>query len=433
MVALKPAKSSYGRRPRLEATADRRVGGGLRLVRPPRLEQLVAPVGDAEVRAAELVRGRDEDVTVERQHVDRFVRGVLHRVEPRQCADRVRELAHALHVDDRPERIRRRNGRDDAHALVELPLEVVEIESQIVGDVDPVELQALVGRELAPRRDAAVVVEPRDEDAVALLPVARRRPGEGEVEHGHVRAEDDVVGRAAEEAGCVGARACRRSPRRGVPVSYGAPRFAARVAQRLRDRQADLVGHLRAAGCIEEGEPAAQRREAAANCVDVEYGRTHGASLPGGNRSLASHPRLRQLRRDRLVTRVLRAGRLDRGRLCRHGRSVGGRHHDVRYRRRLRRRSQRVVHRRMAALAPARRDRPLHENLRPDVRGRRSRARAGPRQTAGGEQPRASRRRPRRPLHYACVGSRSPHRRDGRRSRRARRRGEDRHIRALER
>ena len=120
----------------------------------------------------------------------------------------------ARDVDDRADRVRRGDARDDAHALVELPLEVVEVEAQVVGDVDPVDLEAAVGGELDPRRDAAVVVEARDEDPVALLPVARRRAREREVERRHVRAEDDVVGRAAEEAAGVVARRSRGSPRR---------------------------------------------------------------------------------------------------------------------------------------------------------------------------------------------------------------------------
>ena len=245
----------------LEAAADRRVRRRSCLVRPPRLEQLVASVCDPEVRAAELVRGSDEHVAIDRLHVHRLVRGVLHRVEPGQRAHRVRELGHALHVDDRPQRVRRGDGRDDARALVELPLQVVEVETQVVGDVDPVHLEAAVGRELEPRRDAAVVVEAADEDAVALLPVARRGARQREVEHGHVRPEDDVVGRAVEEAAGVGARAVDDllDPATGL---VRRAEVAARVAQRVRDRLADLVRHLRAARCVEEGEASAQRGEA---------------------------------------------------------------------------------------------------------------------------------------------------------------------------
>jgi len=72
----------------------------------------------------------------------------------------------------RPDRVRRVDAGDDARALVELPLEIVEIEAEVLGDVDPVDLEAAVGGDLDPWRNTAVVVEAADEDAVAFLPVA---------------------------------------------------------------------------------------------------------------------------------------------------------------------------------------------------------------------------------------------------------------------
>ena len=63
---------------------------------------------------------------------------------------------------------------------------------------------------------------------------------------------------------------------------------------------------------------------------------------------LAADPRLRELRRDRLVTRVLRAGDVLRRRARAARCSVGARHHDLRHRRCLRRRPQRELARRLA-------------------------------------------------------------------------------------
>src|SRR5207253_4055913 len=48
------------------------------------------------------------------------------------------------------------------------------------------------------------------------------------------------------------------------------------LAQRPRDRVADLVRHLRAAGRVEEHEAAAERGEARADGVDVEKRGAHG-------------------------------------------------------------------------------------------------------------------------------------------------------------
>ena len=198
------------------------------------------------------------------------MRRVLHGVDPAQCAGLVRQLRDARDVDNRPDRVRRADARDHAHPLVEPVREVVVVQAQIRGHVHPLDLEAPVGGELDPRRDTAVVVEARDQDPVAFVPIAGGRARKGEVEPRHVRAEDDVVGPAAEEAGGVLAR-------RGEDPLHALARLVvradvrARVAQRPRDRVADLVRHLRAAGRVEEDEAAvAQRREARPDCLDVQ-------------------------------------------------------------------------------------------------------------------------------------------------------------------
>ena len=264
-----PREQLVRRGARLEATADRLDRRRARLVRAPRLEQLVTAVGDAEVRTAELVRRRDEDVAAERLHVGRHVGRVLHGVDPAERADLVRELGDARHVDDRAERVRRADARDDPRPLVQLPREVVVVEQQVIGDVDPVDLEAAVGGELDPRRDAAVVVEARHENPVALLPVARCGAREGEVENGHVLPEDDVVGGAAEEAAGVLPRG-REDPLDALARLVVRADVGRRVAQRRRDRLADLVRNLRAARRVEEDEVVLEGREPPPDCRDVE-------------------------------------------------------------------------------------------------------------------------------------------------------------------
>jgi hypothetical protein len=206
----------------------------------------VAAVREAEVRAAELVRRAEEDVDPERLDVDRLVRGEVDGVDPAEGAGGVGELRHARDVRDRPDRVRGGDAGDDANALVELSLEVAEVQPQIVADVDPVDVEAAIRRELDPGRDAAVVVEARDEDPVALAPVARRRPREREVERRHVRSEDHVLRRAVEEAPRVGARPLEDGLDAAARL-VRCPEVAARLAERARDRIADLVRHLRAA------------------------------------------------------------------------------------------------------------------------------------------------------------------------------------------
>src|SRR5262249_61455286 len=86
----------------------------------------------------------------------------------------VSELAASADVDDGADRVRRVDARHDLRPPVEAALEVVQVEAKILGHVDPADLEPAVGSELEPRGDAAVVVEPRDENAVALVPVPRR-------------------------------------------------------------------------------------------------------------------------------------------------------------------------------------------------------------------------------------------------------------------
>ena len=116
-------------------------------------------------------------------------------------------------------------------------------------------------REREPRRDVRVVVEPRHEDLVAGLELARERAREEEVERRHVLAERDLARVAAEERAralvrCVDQRVgpprrlvgradvrvvlaevaarSRRSPRRGTASRPGRRRTRARRSRALK-------------------------------------------------------------------------------------------------------------------------------------------------------------------------------------------------------
>ena len=135
---------------------------------------------------------------------------------------------------------------------------MVEVEAALVVDAREVHHEAAVVRELEPRRDVAVVVELRADDLVAFAPVARRRAREREVERRHVRAERDLVDGRVEEAGRGRVRA--RDERVGQPRRLERPaEVRVLVAQVVGDRVDHRVGHLRAAGRVEEGEVALQR------------------------------------------------------------------------------------------------------------------------------------------------------------------------------
>src|SRR5205823_15132333 len=125
-------------------------------------------------------------------------------------------------------------ARDDAYALIETVREIFVVETQVLRHVHPLDFEPTVGGELDPRRHAAVVVEARHQDPVALPPVARRRTREGEVEPSHVRPEDDVVRGAPDEAGAVISRR-REDALDALARLVVRADVRARLAQRARD------------------------------------------------------------------------------------------------------------------------------------------------------------------------------------------------------
>ena len=151
----------------LEAAADGLVRRRARLVRAQALEQLTLAERQPHVRAEELVRRAEEHVDVPAGDVDRAVRPVVDGVGPGERAGAVGELDDACHVGRRPDRVRGDRERDHLRALGELRLEVVQVERQVVVHAGEADDDAEVLRELEPRRDVRVVVEPGADDLVA--------------------------------------------------------------------------------------------------------------------------------------------------------------------------------------------------------------------------------------------------------------------------
>jgi hypothetical protein len=231
--------------------------------------------------AAELVRRADQHVGVDMTDVDRLVRGVVDRVHPGQRAGRVRELAHAAGVGDRPDRVGGPGERDYLGPRPELAFQVLEVQGRIVVQLDVPHHQITVVRDLQPGRDAGVVVEARDQDLVARAEHAGRGPGQREIERGHIRPEDHLAGLATQEPGGLALGLLEDLPdsdARGVARAQ----VGAGLPERQRHRVAYFVGDLGAAGGVEERETLPQRRETGPDRVDVHacaehFG--HGSSL----------------------------------------------------------------------------------------------------------------------------------------------------------
>ena len=202
-------------------------------------------------------------------------------VDPRDGAGLVRELGHAGHVHERADRVRGPREGDNAGAVGQLRGEILEVERRVITDVREANDQAEVVRELQPRRDVPVVIEPRHDDLVSLAPFTGGRPGKGEVERRHVGAEDHLVRRAAEE-GCGRESRVGDEPLRTPARLVGATDVRVRLAQVGRDRVDHLVGNLCAARPVEEGELVLEGREACSNRGDVERDGAHRPTLAMG-------------------------------------------------------------------------------------------------------------------------------------------------------
>ena len=198
-AATKPGEQLVRKCARLEPAPERRSGAGRTLYGRQRSKQLAARVREPEVRPEELVRRAEQHVHPRRGHVDRPVRGVVDGVDPGERSDLMREVGDAGGVDERPDSVRRPREGDDPRPLREQGGEVVEIQRRVVPDLREHHAHAEVALELEPGRDVAVVVEPRHDYLVAGGELPADRPRKGEVEGGHVRAEDDLLRSAAEE------------------------------------------------------------------------------------------------------------------------------------------------------------------------------------------------------------------------------------------
>jgi hypothetical protein len=181
----------------------------------------------------------------------------------------MRGRGDARRVGDRAQGVRGQREGHDARAVAEQRLDVGRVERPIGPDRRLAHHEPVVLGDPDPRRDVGVVVELGDDDLVAAAQRARHGVREQEVERRHVRPERDLLGRAARQ---VGGRRARRGDQLGR-LARGRER-AAVVGRPAREMGAhgldDHVGHLRAARPVEVGDRPRQRREAAADGVDVE-------------------------------------------------------------------------------------------------------------------------------------------------------------------
>jgi hypothetical protein len=257
-------------RPGLEPVAGRVLARRTDAVGGPGLRKVAADRRDAEVRSEELVGRAQQDVDAELGAIRVAVRRVVHPVRPCERARVVRELRDAARVGDRPDRVRGQREGDDTRPVGEQRRQRVDVERRVgVVDRRALDDEAVILGDAQPRRDVRVVVEVGDDDLVAGLRRARDGVRELEVQRRHVRAERDLLRRAAGQLGggapCLGDELDRvERCRERTAVVGGA------AAQVPGHRLDDLLGRLRAARPVEEGGVAGEGGKQRADVVRVE-------------------------------------------------------------------------------------------------------------------------------------------------------------------
>ena len=140
------------------------------------------------------------EIAADRGDIDGQARHRLASVEQQQRALRMRDLGGPLRVEDRAEHVRNMRERDDAMLLGDHRLGGVEIDAPVARQRHGIDL---VSGEL-PRNDIAVMLELRQQDAVAA--VLRKRARDQVDRFGRAAREDEFVGLAADQLRRRGAR-----------------------------------------------------------------------------------------------------------------------------------------------------------------------------------------------------------------------------------
>ena len=139
------------------------IGNEVLAERRQAVDRLAAAPGEAHVRREDLVAGAHQVVAVERLHVDRAVRRVVHGVQEDLSAGRVRAPRHVRDVDEGAGRVRRHRAGDEPRALGQQWLEIRRMQPPIVAHAPPDDprARALEGE---PGRDVRFVIEIADDD-----------------------------------------------------------------------------------------------------------------------------------------------------------------------------------------------------------------------------------------------------------------------------
>ena len=278
-AATKPASSSCCCVPVSKRLPSGSSSDGRTLYGRQALEELALAERQPEVRPEELVRRAEEDVDVPAGDVDRSVRRRSGRRRPRRAR---RRRARARRSARRPASSRRRSTRAGTRRRACAPRAAPRgRRGRAWGRRARPAKRTTTPRSCASSSHGATLASWSSrvhDDLVAALELPAERAREQEVERGHVLAEGDLVGLAAEEAAGGGAGALDQ--RDGAEARLERPaEVRVRLAQVARRSRRSPRPALRAARPVEEGEPRSSA-EKRARTARRRAGRAQPASSP---------------------------------------------------------------------------------------------------------------------------------------------------------
>ena len=204
---MKPQRANDMRRPRLEPARRRGVGGLLEadpvdhrpatLIGRHGVEQFGPRPQHADAgRAVELMTRKDVEVAIQRGDIDGDARHRLAPVEQDFRADAVCEIGRATAIEHRAQHVRHMAER---HQLVrgrQHTCHRIKIDAVILSQRQHVDRDAQPLGDHLPRHDVGVMLQHRQQDAIARLQVRRRPALRNKVDPlGCAAREDDLVSR----------------------------------------------------------------------------------------------------------------------------------------------------------------------------------------------------------------------------------------------
>lgn len=268
------------------------IGRGANFIRMKFLEQLALAVERAHVRTEKFVGRADQEISVERAHVDGAVRSIVNGVDKHERANGVSELRDFGDGIDGADGVGGVTDGDEFGFRCDFLAQVVEIK-RAVGSVDiGLANDDAFFLERAPGRDVGVVIKRGDDDFISRFQIARDGARKRERDRRHVLAEDDFVFVAVKEVGHRGARG--RDDRVVAAAGFeGTVGVGVSGEEIILHGLHDLLGDLRAGRAVEEcglvavdleierGELLTHPRDIERVAVDGGFGSGSGAHCDG--------------------------------------------------------------------------------------------------------------------------------------------------------